>query len=108
MNDCGIEWFAGELAHTSHELRTPLNGIIGIAQGVMSRSQKLEPAKRQRNLGMVVASGKRLTSLVNDLLDFSRMRHANLKLQPKSTDLRTLTDVILGPAPGVADHGHHR
>ena len=80
------------LANTSHELRTPLNGIIGLAEDLYERED--DPEDRQ-NLGMVVASGKRLASLVNDLLDFSRLRHADLQLRQKPTDLRTLSEVVL-------------
>ena len=80
------------LANTSHELRTPLNGIIGLAEDLYEREDN--PQDRQ-NLGMVVASGKRLASLVNDLLDFSRLRNADLQLRPKPVDLRTLTEVVL-------------
>ncbi|TAE51859.1 MAG: response regulator [Bacteroidetes bacterium] len=80
------------LANTSHELRTPLNGIIGISEGLLD--QDLDPGTRY-NLGMVVASGKRLASLVNDLLDFSRIRNADLVLRQRPLHLRSLVDVVL-------------
>jgi len=83
------------LANTSHELRTPLNGIIGITEGVLAQNHQMDAAERQVNLGMVVAAGKRLASLVNDLLDFSRLRNADLQLRHKPVDLRTLTDLVL-------------
>ncbi|MDX2286003.1 MAG: tetratricopeptide repeat protein [Bacteroidia bacterium] len=80
------------LANTSHELRTPLNGIIGITEGLLD--QDLDTDTRY-NLGMVVASGKRLASLVNDLLDFSRIRNADLVLRQRPLHLRSLVDVVL-------------
>ncbi|MEZ4776522.1 MAG: ATP-binding protein [Bacteroidia bacterium] len=80
------------LANTSHELRTPLNGIIGITESLFDASD--DPHVR-KNLGMVVSSGKRLASLVDDLLDFSRIRNADLELRQRPTDLHTLVEVVL-------------
>ncbi|MEO0900416.1 MAG: ATP-binding protein [Bacteroidota bacterium] len=80
------------LANTSHELRTPLNGIIGISEGLF---EEAEDPETRKNLGMVVASGKRLASLVNDLLDFSRIKNADLILRQKSVDMRSMADLIL-------------
>ncbi|MDX2283948.1 MAG: ATP-binding protein [Bacteroidia bacterium] len=80
------------LANTSHELRTPLNGIIGITEHLFEQSAE---AAVRRNLGMVIASGKRLASLVNDLLDFSRIRHADLVLRQKPVDLRAVAEVVM-------------
>lgn len=80
------------LANTSHELRTPLSGIIGITEALFDEADDDE---QRRNLGMVVASGKRLASLVNDLLDFSRLKHADLDLHLKPVDLHSLVEIIL-------------
>ena len=44
---------------------------------------------------MVIASGRRLSTLVNDLLDFSKLRNHNLILSTKAVDLRALADVVL-------------
>ncbi|MEZ4771821.1 MAG: ATP-binding protein [Bacteroidia bacterium] len=80
------------LANTSHELRTPLNGIIGLSEGLLEREKDDED---RQNLGMIIASGKRLASLVNDLLDFSRLRNADLILRQRPIHLRSLADVVL-------------
>ncbi|MDX2250108.1 MAG: ATP-binding protein [Bacteroidia bacterium] len=80
------------LANTSHELRTPLNGIIGISESLYEQAENTEV---RQNLGMVIASGKRLASLVNDLLDFSRIRNADLVLRQRPIDLRSVVDVVL-------------
>ena len=83
------------LANTSHELRTPLNGIIGIGQSMIDGATgPLGDAQRQ-NLAMVVASGRRLASLVNDLLDFSKLRHEKIELNLRPTDLHALADLVL-------------
>ncbi len=83
------------LANTSHELRTPLHGIIGLADSLRDGSAGPLPDKAQRNLDMIVASGKRLTSLVNDILDFSKLRSRKLELQKAPVNLYTLTEMVL-------------
>ena len=80
------------LANTSHELRTPLHGMVGMAESLLEQTQDSE---QQDNLEMLVASGKRLTSMVNDLLDFSRLKNKDLKLQPKPVDMVALSDLVL-------------
>ena len=80
------------LANTSHELRTPLHGIIGIAETLQ---EKIEDGDQQQNLGMLVASGKRLSSLVNDLLDFSRIKNRDLELHTKALDMYSLVALVL-------------
>ncbi|WP_082354197.1 hybrid sensor histidine kinase/response regulator [Marinagarivorans algicola] len=83
------------LANTSHELRTPLNGIIGLAESLRdSCCDELEAAKISQ-LNMIVSSGKRLSHLINDILDLSKLadRQIELKLQP--VDLRYLTDTVI-------------
>ncbi|MEO0895013.1 MAG: response regulator [Bacteroidota bacterium] len=79
------------LANTSHELRTPLNGIIGITESLLS---KATTDSDKQNLSMVIAAGKRLSSLVNDLLDFSRLKNRDISLRQKALDLKALTEVI--------------
>ncbi len=83
------------LANTSHELRTPLNGIIGISESLMDLSEKLSPQKLRENLSMVVSSGKRLASLVNDLLDFSKLKNKDLNLRQKPLDLYSVSDYVI-------------
>ncbi|WP_019029155.1 two-component regulator propeller domain-containing protein [Colwellia piezophila] len=83
------------LANTSHELRTPLNGIIGLAESLMDGVAGQLPNKANKDLAMVVASGKRLANLVNDILDFSKLKNHHLELHAKPIDLYTITEVVL-------------
>ncbi|MEW6991234.1 response regulator [Colwelliaceae bacterium 6441] len=83
------------LANTSHELRTPLNGIIGLAESLIDGVAGQLPENANKNLAMVVASGKRLSHLVNDILDFSKMNNHKLKLNTSGVELHSLTDVVL-------------
>lgn len=83
------------LANTSHELRTPLNGIIGLVDSLMDGAAGDLPPKAQKNLALVLSSGRRLANLVNDILDFSKLRHSSLDLHRKPVDIRALTDVVI-------------
>jgi signal transduction histidine kinase len=83
------------LANTSHELRTPLNGIIGLAESLQSGAGGPVSEKTQHDLGMIISSGRRLGSLVNDLLDFSKLKNFELELQRRPVELHGLIDVVL-------------
>ncbi len=83
------------LANTSHELRTPLNGIIGIVESLIDGATGGLPRTTVANLKMVTASARRLSNLVNDILDFSQLKNRDLILQYKPVDMHALTDVTL-------------
>ncbi len=83
------------LANTSHELRTPLNGIIGIAESLIDGATGKLPKPTLFNLSLIVSSGRRLTQLVNDLLDFSKLKHKTISLRIQPIGMRELTDVVL-------------
>ena len=83
------------LANTSHELRTPLHGIIGLADSLIDGATGELPAKTTENLRMIANSGRRLLTLVNDILDFSQLKHNKIELQLKSLSLREIVDVVL-------------
>jgi two-component system sensor histidine kinase ChiS len=82
------------LANTSHELRTPLNGIIGIAESLVDGVTGPLPKETTANLRMIVFSGRRLANLVNNILDFSKLRHKNIELQIKSVGIREIVEVV--------------
>ncbi len=83
------------LANTSHELRTPLYGITGLAESLIDGVAGKVPSAVKSNLAMIVSSGRRLSHLVNDILDFSQLRHQSLELTRRPVDLRPLVEVVL-------------
>ncbi|WP_051302325.1 7TM diverse intracellular signaling domain-containing protein [Salibacterium aidingense] len=83
------------LANTSHELRTPLNGIIGIAESMYDGAAGTAGSSFQHNLAMIIQSGKRLSHLVNDLLDISKLRHKEIELEWKAVSLKNVVQVVL-------------
>lgn len=83
------------LANTSHELRTPLNGIIGIADSMLDGATGPLTPPQKHNLSTIVQSGLRLTNLVNDILDLSKIKQAELQLQIKPVGMREIAEVVL-------------
>ncbi len=83
------------LANTSHELRTPLYGINGLAESLIDGAAGSLNEKAREILGMIASSGRRLSSLVNDILDFSRLKNKDIRLSLGPVDLRSLADLVL-------------
>lgn len=83
------------LANTSHELRTPLNAITGIAESLVKGIAGPLSEKTKANLGMVIYSGKRLSNLVNDILDYSKLKERDLTLNLMPVDMKSLVEVVL-------------
>ena len=83
------------LANTSHELKTPLNGIIGLAESLMDGASGPLPMQTKGNLAMIAASGRRLATLVNDILDFSQLRHNRIQIKAKVVGVREAAELVL-------------
>ncbi len=86
------------LANTSHELRTPLNGIIGISESLIDGVAGKLPEHAITNLSLIASSGRRLSNLINDILDFAKLKHQNLELQIKPVGLREIAGVVINLA----------
>jgi two-component system sensor histidine kinase ChiS len=68
------------LANTSHELRTPLNGIIGISETLSAGAIGDLTSEQRSQLQLITFSARRLSRLVDDLLDLYRIRHNQMRL----------------------------
>ena len=73
------------LANMSHDIRTPLNAILGYAQ-VLLRKVDL-PSEVRRTVSTIAESGRHLLSLINDVLDLSKIEVGRLELAPTTFDL---------------------
>lgn len=79
------------LAMMSHELRTPMNGVLGLAHAL--RGARLE-GRHARYLEMIEKSGQGLMTILNDILDLSKIEAGKLELDVAPFDLRDLIDHV--------------
>jgi signal transduction histidine kinase len=80
------------LANMSHELRTPLNHIIGFTQLVVDKNFGDLNEAQEEYLNDVLHSSRHLLSLINDILDLSRVEAGRLELKPTEVQLRLLLE----------------
>ena len=80
------------LANISHEIRTPMNGVIGMAE-LLARTP-LTPDQRTR-LETIQVSGRSLLTLLNDILDFSRLESKNLTVVHRPFRVRSVVEDCL-------------
>jgi GAF domain-containing protein len=83
------------LANMSHELRTPLNAIIGFSEVLMQRMFGELNAKQEEYLRDIYDSGRHLLSLINDILDLSKIEAGRMELELTDFDLPTAIDSAL-------------
>jgi signal transduction histidine kinase len=83
------------LANMSHELRTPLNAIIGFSEVLSERMFGELNEKQEEYLKDIYASGNHLLSLINDILDLSKIEAGRMELELTDFDLPTALDNAL-------------
>src|SRR5207247_4484208 len=76
------------LASMSHELRTPLNAIIGFTEVLLERYFGDLNAKQEEYLQDILSSGQHLLSLINDILDLSKVEAGQMVLEPSEFSLQ--------------------
>lgn len=80
------------LANMSHEIRTPMNAILGFSELLLKNSSN--PQDKQY-LNTILSSGKTLLSLINDILDLSKIEAGKLDIQLDSINIRLLLGEII-------------
>ncbi len=91
------------LANMSHELRTPLNGILGFAQILQEQAGPALTEKQRRYLNHIYGSGQHLLTLINDILDLSKVEAGKVVLQPEPLPVAQTLEDLLVIARGLAN-----
>lgn len=84
---------SGFLANMSHEIRTPLNAIIGFSD-LLSNSKELS-ISNQKQANIIQTSANSLLSIINDILDISKIESGNFEITMEKTDLYNVSETVV-------------
>ncbi|MEJ1974221.1 MAG: histidine kinase dimerization/phospho-acceptor domain-containing protein [Lacunisphaera sp.] len=91
------------LAGVSHEIRNPMNGVIGISESL--KTTGLDPESR-RKFGLLRECASHLSSLLEDILDISKMQAGVIELEVKPFDLNELIDAVVAMSTSDSEKYH--
>lgn len=83
------------MANTSHELKNPLYSIINIAETVLDSERDTVTHQNAENLKLLITVGRRMSLLVDDLLDQSQLRESNIQLQLRELKIQSFAVGVL-------------
>jgi sensor histidine kinase YesM len=83
------------LANTSHELRNPLHGILNMSEAVLEREQRLLRPASVKDLETVLSVGRRMSLMLNDLLDVMSLREGSPRMQPGRFCIQSIAAGVL-------------
>lgn len=96
------------LAHMSHELRTPMNAIIGYSELLAEEAEDAGYAQMIPDLGRIRNAGKHLLSLINDILDLSKIEAGKMELDLEHFEIRALVAELVGMMEPLAAKNSNR
>ena len=96
------------LANMSHELRTPLNAIIGYSEILEEDTCETGPPENVRDLQRIQAAGKHLLSLINGVLDLSKIEAGKMAVHLETFAVEPLVDEMVTTLRPVAERNHNR
>jgi signal transduction histidine kinase len=83
------------LLRTSHELNTPLHGIINLSQAMLDEASKASVTRRSDSRPLLIRNiAFRMSNMVNDIIDLSRMKDGHLEMRLTGVDLATCVSVV--------------
>ncbi|MDP6346250.1 MAG: response regulator, partial [Alphaproteobacteria bacterium] len=96
------------LAKMSHELRTPLNAIIGYSEMLHEEAEDLGHESYVPDLEKIQSAGKHLLSLINDVLDLSKIEAGHMDLYFETFEVRQMIDEVAGTIAPLAEKNGNR
>ena len=96
------------LANMSHELRTPLNAIIGLTEMLFTNAPRFGTEKAVEPLRRVHRAGTHLLSLINQVLDLSKIEAGKLELNPETVSIAPLVEDVVGTARQLAEQNGNK
>jgi PAS domain S-box-containing protein len=90
------------LANMSHELRTPLNSIIGLSELTLEQAEEREDNETAETMQRVVNAGRHLLSLINDILDISRIESGRVELHTEVVHVQSLLESVINTMQTLA------
>src|SRR5260370_5939761 len=95
------------LANMSHELRTPLNAIIGNSEMLEEETRDTGKVENVQDLKKIQSAGKHLLSLINDLLDLSKIEAAKIGLHLETFDVsQVIEEIVTTLQPAAAKNAN--
>ncbi len=89
------------LANMSHELRTPLNSIIGFSRVILKGIDGPINELQEQDLSAIYNSGQHLLSLINDILDLSKIEAGKMEIAQEEIDLNMMIKSVMSTAVGL-------
>jgi PAS domain S-box-containing protein len=83
------------LANMSHELRTPLNAILGLSEALLEQVSGTLTARQVKSITTISTSGTHLLTLINDILDLSKIESGKLELNPDTINVKEFCESCL-------------
>jgi signal transduction histidine kinase/DNA-binding response OmpR family regulator len=92
------------MASMSHELRTPLNSVLGLSEALLEESVGALNQRQKRSLETISSSGRHLLSLINDILDLSKIEAGALDIELKPVAIADICQASLQLVKQAAQH----
>ncbi|WP_308423054.1 hybrid sensor histidine kinase/response regulator [Paenibacillus marchantiophytorum] len=82
------------LMHTSHEVKTPLHGILNITSFLLDDNEGNLSSRQKQHLWLIKDTSVKLSMLMQDLIDVTRLKHGELRLHMTVVDVRAVTQIV--------------
>jgi signal transduction histidine kinase/DNA-binding response OmpR family regulator len=96
------------LANMSHELRTPLNAIIGYSEMLEEELQEVNDTKYVDDILKINSAGKHLLSLINDILDLSKVEAGKMNVFLETTEIAAICEYTIATIQPLAERNKNK